>query len=124
MSTSNRQADSGEPPTVSRDVAYMLPRHPSEVDRLDVQHYALRAALRGNHLAPIQRPGLILDVGSGTGQWAYDLCAKFPGALAVGLDLVPSKLEGQPANYRFVKANILRGLPFADDRFDFIHQRL
>lgn len=102
----------------------MLPRLPTEVDRLDVQHYALRAALNGNHLAPVQRPGLILDVGSGTGQWAYDLCAEFPGALAIGLDLIPSKVERQPANYRFVRANVLQGLPFKDERFDFIHQRL
>jgi SAM-dependent methyltransferase len=108
----------------SGDVAYMLPRHRTEIDRLDVQHYALRAALRGNYVAPLDRPAAILDVGSGTGQWAYDLCEQFPQALVVGLDVVPSKVERRPANYRYVKANVLHGLPFADDSFDYTHQRL
>src|SRR5262249_13058104 len=29
-----------------------------------------------------------------------------------------------PDTYRFVRGNLLQGLPFADDRFDFVHQRL
>jgi SAM-dependent methyltransferase len=105
------------------DATYMLPRHHTEIDRLDIQHYALRAALRGNHLAPLGQPARILDVGSGTGQWAYDLCAEFPEALVVGLDLHPSK-PGRPGNFSFVKGNLLQGLPFAGGRFDFVHQRL
>jgi SAM-dependent methyltransferase len=103
--------------------AYVLPRHPAELDRLDVQHYALREALGANYLAPVQRPTLVLDVGTGTGQWAYDLCRKFPQALVIGLDLEPSK-TGAPPNYRCVRANVLQGLPFEDDALDFVHQRL
>src|SRR5215831_8617218 len=103
-------------------VAYFLPRDMAEIDRLDVQHYALRAALGGNYLAPVDRPARILDVGSGTGQWAYDLCAEFPQALAVGFDLEVSK-RPWPDAYRFVKGNALQGLPFASDQFDFVHQR-
>lgn len=90
---------------------YVLPRHPTEVDRLDVQHYAMREALAANYLAPIERPERILDVGWGTGQWAYELCQQFPEAIVVGLDLEPSKPE-RPANYRFIKADLLKGLPF------------
>jgi SAM-dependent methyltransferase len=101
----------------------MLPRHPAEIDRLDLQHYALRAALQGNYVAPVERPSSILDVGSGTGQWAYDLSEEFPDALVVGFDIEPGKADS-PANYRFVRGNLLHGLPFADDGFDFVHQRL
>jgi SAM-dependent methyltransferase len=104
------------------DGPYVLPRHPSEMDRLDVQHYALREALQTNYLAPIETPAAVLDVGCGTGQWGFELCADFPRALVVGLDLVHGRPE-PPANYRFVKGNLLQGLPFADDRFDFVHQR-
>lgn len=106
-----------------RDVAYIVPPHPTEVDRLDVQHYALRGALGWNYVAPLEQPARILDVGTGTGQWAFDLCAEFASALVVGLDLEPSKPE-QPSNYRYVKTNILQGLPLCDDQFDFVHQRL
>jgi SAM-dependent methyltransferase len=108
-------------------VAYVLPRHPNEIDRLDVQHYAIKAAMGGsNFLAPIGQldsSSRILDAGSGTGQWAYEVCAEFTEAAVVGLDLDPSKPE-HPPNYRFVRGNVLQGMPFADESFDFVHQRL
>jgi SAM-dependent methyltransferase len=104
------------------DIAYFLPHRAVEIDRLDVQHYALRAALGAHYLAPLEHPAEILDVGCGTGQWAYDLCAEFPAALVVGFDLQPSKRPWPPA-FRCVRGNLLQGLPFADDRFDFVHQR-
>jgi SAM-dependent methyltransferase len=103
--------------------AYIFPRHPSEIDRLDLQHFALREALRRNYLPPISTPAAVLDVGCGTGQWAAEVCEEFPDALVVGLDLQSSKSHHLP-NYAFVKSNVLDGLPFADDRFDFVHQRL
>jgi SAM-dependent methyltransferase len=62
-------------------------------------------------------------VGCGTGQWGFELAREFPEALVVGLDLVASKPD-RPANYRWVKGNLLHGLPFTKDRFDFVHQRL
>lgn len=103
--------------------SYVLPRHPSELDRLDVQHYALREALDANYVAPVVEPARVLDVGTGSGLWAYDLCAEFPDAAVVGLDLQPSN-PPWPSNYRFVRNNLLQGLPFTDSQFDFVHQRL
>ncbi len=102
---------------------YLIPEHPTEVDRLDVQHYALLAAVGGNHLAPLERPRRVLDVGSGSGQWGFDICAAFPGAMVVGFDLRPGK-GGEPANYRFVRGNLLHGLPFSVGQFDLVHQRV
>jgi ubiquinone/menaquinone biosynthesis C-methylase UbiE len=104
----------------------MLPKDMGEIDRLDVQHYVLRAILRGNYLAPIRAPRHILDVGCGTGQWAYEMAQEFPQAMVVGLDLeqIRNKSKGPPPNYRFVAANLLEGLPFANNTFDFVHQRL
>ena len=93
------------------------------MERLDVQHVAIRKAMNGNHLARIVGPGHILDVGCGTGQWAYEICAEFPDSMVVGLDLKPSK-PAPPPNYRYVESNVLQGLPFADGQFDFVHQRL
>lgn len=105
------------------DVPYVIPRHPTEVDRLDVQHYALREVFGGHYLAPVEHPARILDVGAGTGQWGYDICRELPGALVVGFDLVAPK-PGAPSGYRTVRGNLLQGLPFADGGFDFVHQRL
>jgi SAM-dependent methyltransferase len=109
--------------TRGRRDAYILPRHPAELERLDVQHYALRATLGANTIARAEQPALVLDVGSGSGQWAYDLCEQFRDAYVVGLDLERS-LPPWPAGYGFVKGNLLQGLPFGDGRFDLAHQRL
>ena len=103
--------------------SYVVPRHPSEIDRLDLQHYALRAAMQSTHLAPLDLAGRILDVGCGSGQWGFDLCRQFPEALVVGLDLVPGR-PGGPPRHRWVRSNLLKGLPFRDEQFDFVHQRL
>src|SRR5215469_10995906 len=100
-----------------------MPRHPSEVDRLDLQHYALREALGANYLAPVSSAASVLDVGSGTGQWGFEVCGQFPEAMVVGLDLAAGK-PGPPPGYRLVRSDLLAGLPFKDGRFDFVHQRL
>src|SRR5262249_46126017 len=85
--------------------------------------YALRMALQGNYVAPVPDACRILDVGSGTGQWAYDLCDEFPAALVVGLDIRIGKPD-RPLNYSHVRADVRRRLPFPDSAFDFVHQRL
>lgn len=107
----------------SENVRYLLPRHPGEIDRLDIQHYALRETMGANFLAPVDTPQRLLDVGCGTGQWGFEACLQFPQALVVGLDLVAGK-PNRPSRYRWVKANLLQGLPFVHDQFDFVHQRL
>jgi ubiquinone/menaquinone biosynthesis C-methylase UbiE len=103
---------------------YLLPKDLKEVNRLDFQHYVLRAILKNNYLAPLQAPRQILDVGCGTGQWAYELAREFPQAGVIGLDLEPARnTTAPPPNYRFVAGDVRDGLPFEDNRFDFVHQR-
>jgi ubiquinone/menaquinone biosynthesis C-methylase UbiE len=114
-------------------VPYPLPRDLEEINRLDLQHYILRYALRGNYAAPVENPGRILDVGTGTGRWAREMAAHFPQAEVVGLDIAPppadeqdalsSGLDLRPPNYTFVAGNVLEGLPFPDASFDFVHMR-
>lgn len=103
---------------------YMLPRLASEVNRLDLQHYALREALGTNYLAPVSSPARILDVGTGTGQWAFELSREFPGAATVGVDLGRTVKPSAPESYWHVQANAAEGLPFRNGAFDFVHQRL
>ncbi|MBO0744121.1 MAG: methyltransferase domain-containing protein [Candidatus Dormibacteraeota bacterium] len=103
---------------------YLIPRKASEVNRLDLQHYALRELLGTNHLAPITEPRSVLDVGTGTGQWAVDMSREFPGALVVGADQPPPIATHDAPRYSYVRLNLLRGLPFRDGTFDYVHQRL
>jgi len=107
----------------------MLPTDVGEINRLDFQHYMLRYALKGNYAAPLHQPREILDVACGTGRWAIELGSIFPDANIVGFDLNPPPAETgassmRPDNFTFVQGNMLEGLPFPDNSFDFVHQRL
>ncbi len=103
---------------------YLMPRQPSEVNRLDLQHFALRELLGTNHLAPIANPRSVLDVGTGTGQWAVEMSEEFPQALVVGVDQGPQAVRPAAAGYIFTRVNLLSGLPFPDGTFEYVHQRL
>lgn len=112
-------------------VPYALPKDFGEIQRLDFQHFLLKYGLQGNYLSPIERPLSILDVGCGTGRWAMELAQQFPQANVIGVDVVPTEqftagygLVKPPNNYRFVSGNVMERLPFADNTFDFVHQRL
>jgi SAM-dependent methyltransferase len=104
--------------------AYYLPSGAKEVDRLDIQHYALALMLGGHYLAPVNEPRHILDVGCGTGQWCFDMCELFPDAIVVGLDPRNDSKTTEHANYRFVRGDVIAGLPFEAGTFAFVHQRL
>ncbi|HZC05397.1 MAG TPA: methyltransferase domain-containing protein [Ktedonobacterales bacterium] len=114
-----------------RGVPYVLPNDMGEVNRLDFQHYMMRYALRGNFAAPIgSHPQSILDVGCGTGRWAFEMAQLFPQASVVGVDVTAplSEQDATPAdvrpdNYAFVTGNVLERLPVDDGRFDYVHQR-
>jgi ubiquinone/menaquinone biosynthesis C-methylase UbiE len=107
----------------SGEIYYPLPRHQSEVDRLDMLHFAVTAAQKSLYLTPVREPKRILDVGCGTGQWARQVCSVFRDADVVGVDIEHTAKPDPPANYHFVKTNVLAGLPFVDGAFDFVHQR-
>lgn len=116
-------APAGEERRYREDVPYLLPKDLNEINRLEFQHFALRAALKGNYLTPLRDPRQILDIGSGTGVWGREICREFPQAGVHNVDLEESATES-PANYYFTTHNILEGLPFPDNTFDFVHQRL
>ncbi|GCE50885.1 ubiquinone/menaquinone biosynthesis C-methylase UbiE [Thermosporothrix hazakensis] len=109
------------------DVPYFFPKDLSEQDRLNFQHYALRFLLKGNYVAPLpEMVRDILDVGTGTGIWVREMAKEFPEAKVVGMDIeIPATARmGAPRNSQFVEGNVLKGLPFQDGAFDFVHQRL
>ncbi|HKT39917.1 MAG TPA: methyltransferase domain-containing protein [Ktedonobacterales bacterium] len=112
-------------------IPYIVPWDIEEHNRLDFQHFMLRYALHGNYAAPIGTPQSILDVGSGTGRWAIEMANLFAHASVVGFDISPPPvdllgekgMEMRPRNYQFVLGNLLEGLPFPDNSFDYVHMR-
>ncbi|KAF8926988.1 hypothetical protein BGZ58_010725 [Dissophora ornata] len=106
---------------------YMLPNDLTESDRLDAQHYLVRFVFKGNFNVKLDPEAniKILDVATGTGVWALEMAHEFPKADVYGVDIsaiFPAEIK--PKNCHFQLCNILDGLPFPDNHFDFIYQRL
>ncbi|GHO46299.1 class I SAM-dependent methyltransferase [Ktedonospora formicarum] len=109
------------------DIPYFFPKDINEQDRLNFQHYALRHFLRGNYIAPLAKIEIhdILDVGSGSGIWPQEMAQEFTDAKVVGIDIeLPLSMSNMPRNSLLLQGNVLKGLPFQDEAFDFVHERL
>ncbi|MBX5459084.1 MAG: methyltransferase domain-containing protein [Thermogemmatispora sp.] len=109
------------------DTDYLLPKDLIEANRLDFQHFYLKHVLKSNYLAPLDKGRVrsILDVGCGTGRWVIEMARAFPQARVYGIDLEWSTpLQKLPPNVSFLQGDVLRGLPFPEHTFDYVHQRL
>lgn len=108
------------------DAPYLLPKDVLEDRRLNYQHHVLYKTISNHYLAPISPiTATILDVGTGTGIWPGEMATLFPQARIIGVDVALTSLPTPlPANCLFAQANVLKGLPFPDEQFDFTHQRL
>lgn len=105
---------------------YLLPKDVQEQNRLNFQHRCLYSAIGNHFLAPL-RPDVatILDVGTGTGIWPVEMARLFPQAHIVGVDISATSLEYTSSSaYTFYLADVLKGLPFPDQQFEYVHQRL
>ena len=59
------------------------------------------------------------------GSWSFDMATNYPNAEFTGIDISPiQSSQVKPENFTFIQANLLDGLPFEDDSFDFVFQRL
>ena len=112
--------------TYLADAPYLLPKDAQEDERLRFQHYALHHAFGNHYLAPLSsETRTILDVGSGTGIWPIAMAQQFPQAHIIGVDIALTSLPALlPPTCLFSQADVLQGLPFPNQQFDFTHQRL
>ncbi|KAI7851535.1 S-adenosyl-L-methionine-dependent methyltransferase [Circinella umbellata] len=111
------------------NAAYILPDDELENDRLNMQHYAIKLAFDGNYDAPVEeqlKQGItVLDGGCGPGPWTVDMAKAYPNSKFHGVDISDTfSNEIKPSNTEFQVHNITTPLPFPDDTFGFIHQRL
>lgn len=82
-----------------------------------------------NYHAPIHNlleKGIkVLDSGCGPATWCFDMAEAYPNSKFQGIDIsrvFPESIK--PINVKFVNGNIAQLLPFEDNTFDYIHQRL
>ncbi|KAL9619474.1 MAG: hypothetical protein Q9160_005911 [Pyrenula sp. 1 TL-2023] len=105
--------------------AYCLPNDETEMERLDIQDYVWRLTLNGKlHVSPISKEVRhVLDVGTGTGQWAMEFADEHPSSHVIGTDLSPIQPEYTPPNCYFMIDNAENSWVFSH-KFDFIHSRM
>ena len=107
------------------DRQYWLPNDDIEINRLDLQHYIWKLSFNGRlHISPtpndVQR---VLDVGTGTGQWAIEFAKAHPSTQVVGTDLSAIQPESMPSNCSFAVHNAESDWSF-ENKFDFIQGRM
>ncbi|OZJ02607.1 hypothetical protein BZG36_04280 [Bifiguratus adelaidae] len=108
--------------------SYVLPNDHMEVDRLQNQHLLLKWAMEGNFRAPVHdmlvRGANVLDIGCGPGTWLLEMAETYPNSNFYGIDIsaiLPAKI---PPNVYFTRANAAHRLPYPDNHFDYVFQRL
>ncbi|KAG1170120.1 hypothetical protein G6F70_007919 [Rhizopus microsporus] len=66
----------------------------------------------------------ILDVGCGSGVWMMDMMHEYPNCTFYGCDIVNTVnrvLDLEKINFSY--GNVVKGLPYPDNTFDFVHMR-
>ncbi|CAG8621285.1 38227_t:CDS:2 [Gigaspora margarita] len=109
------------------DIVYPLPNDDDETDRLHFRHFLTRYIWQSNFSAPINHllddpETKILDVGFNfTHTYIY---FRHPSVNIIGIDISeqpPAQIK--PNNFNFVKANVLEGIPFENNTFNYVFQR-
>ncbi|CAI2176681.1 11493_t:CDS:2 [Funneliformis geosporum] len=98
------------------------------VGNLHAFHFIKKHLFQSNFSSPIKERLIqggckILDVACGSGTWLLDMSTNYENSHFVGLDfqaIYPQEIK--PPNLNFIEADILDGLPFPDNEFDFVHQ--
>ncbi|CAI2178433.1 16375_t:CDS:2 [Funneliformis geosporum] len=107
---------------------YSFPNDEIEIGRMELSHLLLKNAYGSNFSSPVNdklRDGIsVLDVGCGAGHWVIENAKDYPNSTFVGLDMSPIfPTENKPRNAGFIECNVLEGLPFPSNTFDFVHQK-
>ncbi|GBC43728.1 uncharacterized protein OCT59_028438 [Rhizophagus irregularis] len=111
-------------------VKYFLPNDEIEMDRLKTYHYLLNNVFQSNFSSPVKEilkigGTEVLDLGCGPGAWLLDMAETFPKSNFTGVDLTNTLIgnDDMSKNIKFIKGNVLDGLPFKNSTFDYIFIR-
>jgi len=109
----------------SRDAtSYLISPPGTPFDRLESLQEAMQNLAGASHLAPARHPSRILGVGVGVNHWLRGICEEFPAAFAVGAGDNSLRNGHAPRAGAAVRADLARGLPFADGTFEYVHHRV
>ncbi|KAI7872069.1 S-adenosyl-L-methionine-dependent methyltransferase [Spinellus fusiger] len=107
-------------------LSYWLPNDEAEEDRLNEMHLTMKELFSGNVLPKATKVvdftlGLkVLDLGCATGMWLLEMAIEYPNSDFHGIDISDFFPILKPENTHFYQMNVLNGLPFEDNTFDFV----
>ncbi|CAG8449074.1 5448_t:CDS:2 [Funneliformis caledonium] len=107
---------------------YYLPNFITDTDIMVMSHFFDRYLFQCNFKAPIEEKLTsgqckVLDVCCGAGTWLLDMASAYGSSNFFGIDLCfvfPTEIK--PENVQFKLGDVLEGLPFDDNTFDYVHQ--
>ncbi|EMR67143.1 putative umta methyltransferase family protein [Eutypa lata UCREL1] len=104
-----------------------LPFDETEQRRLDSLHRLLRVCLDGELTVVARIMWMdrieVVDIGTGTGRWAVEMAARYPGATIIGMDIAPIQARLVPENVRFEIADVETPWGIEPGTVDFIQVR-
>ncbi|KAK2006759.1 methyltransferase domain-containing protein [Colletotrichum eremochloae] len=105
----------------------LMPNDESERARLEIQHQLFKLCLEGGLTAtklPKDEPLNILDIGTGTGNWAVEMGEQYPLAKIMGIDISAALLPTTvPSNVVFEVEDATNDWAWERDSLDFVHVR-
>src|SRR5256885_2028280 len=66
---------------------------------------------------------LVPSVRCGPGTFICEMAADYPKSYYVGVDLISAYPSTRPHNVNFIQCDLLKGLPFKENTFDFVYVR-
>ncbi|KAK1995447.1 methyltransferase domain-containing protein [Colletotrichum falcatum] len=105
----------------------LMPNDESERARLEIQHQLFKLCLEGGLTAtklPKDQPLNILDIGTGTGNWAVEMGEQYPLAKIMGIDISAALLPTTvPPNVVFEVEDVTNDWAREKNSLDFVHVR-
>jgi SAM-dependent methyltransferase len=103
-----------------------FPSADEHIDYLHQHHFLVKSIWSSNFSSPVEdilmNGAKILDVRCAAGTFLLELSNQYPLTEFIGIDktkLFPAQIK--PINLNFIHADIIEGLPFQDNHFDFVY---
>ncbi|CAG8507827.1 8339_t:CDS:2 [Ambispora leptoticha] len=115
----------------STEAQHYLSQSLEQIKQMHVPHYLNQFIWQSNFSSPVYENlvagARCLDAGCSIGEWVLDMASQYPRSEFIGCDvstIYPAVHEIRSRNAMFVQANILDGLPFEDNSFEFVRMSL